>query len=254
MKEIILNQEYSSVNNYRQLIQKSLDKLNSGNSKDKQKILEVCHLGKFLMFFDNRFTIDELFEEPDFIIAGNNTRIGLEHQIIIDKESKEKEGFFTNLCELAEKELKKDKILPNFLANVYAHPSFHCKINDKRKIVEEICSLVRLHITTGEIPENEIIDRIFSMKHSHKSISANLGAWWQKEITEDLIISAIRKKESRISQYVKNTNSHQWLLLVIGSVGRSSFRMGDDLAFTVDTKFDKVYILEDFYTRVFGIK
>jgi hypothetical protein len=254
MKEIKLNAKYSSVDSYRKLIQSSLDKLQSDNCKNKQKTLEVCHLGKLLLFLQNQYWIEKLFEEPDFIITNRSNRIGLEHQIIIDKEAKEKEGFFTNLCELAEKELQKDNSLPNFLANVYAHPSFNCKINDKRKIVNDICQLIRLQIRTGEVPENDIIDRIFSMKHSKISICANLGAWWQKEITGELIIDAIRKKETKINQYIRNTKSPQWLLLVIGSVGESSYRMGDKFSITVDTKFDKVFVLEDFYNRLFEIK
>ena|ERR1035437_5651177 len=254
MKQLTLNLKFSSVDNYRKLIDSSLIELQSDTRKNRHKIIEVCHIGKFLMFFDNQYHIEKLFEEPDFIIASSSQRVGLEHQIIIDKKSKEKEGYFANLCKLAENELKKDKTLPNFLANIYAHPYFNGKINEKQKLVNEICYLMKHQINTGETPENDIIDMIFSMKHSKISLSANMGAWWQKEINEELIINAIKKKEMKIAQYEKNVKAPQWLLIVIGGVGDSSYQISDDLKILTDTKFDRVYILEDFNTRLFEIK
>jgi hypothetical protein len=254
MKQLILNREYSSVDNYERLIDNSIKGLKVDSSKNRQKILEICHVGKFLMFFENQYQIEKISEEPDFIIASKNERIGLEHQMIIDKKSKEKEGFFENLCKLAEKELREDKSLPNFLANIYAHPYFNGKIKDKQKIKNEICRLVKLQIQTGEIPENDFIDRIMTMNHSKISLCSNMGAWWQKEIKEEYIFDAIKKKEEKIKNYMSNILAPQWLLLVIGGVGESSYRMVENFNMTVETKFDKVYVLEDFYTTLFELK
>jgi hypothetical protein len=150
--------------------------------------------------------------------------------------------------------LKKDKTLPNFLANIYAQPYFNAKINEKQETVQKICYLVRTHLETGTIPENDIIECIFLMKHSTISLCGNLGAWWQKEITEDLITNAIKNKEKKIDEYKKNTNCEQWLLLVIGGVGASSFLMKDNLNLSIETRFDKIYVLEDFSTKLFELK
>ena len=254
MKKLNLNREYSSVDNFRSLISGFIEELNIDSHKNEQKIIELHHIGKFLMFFENRYKIEKLNEEPDFIIFDNEKRIGLEHQILIDDKSKEKEGFFGNLCKLAEKELKKEKGLPNFLANIYMHPSFNGKINEKQKLVNEIFQIVKKYILTGELLENEVIDRIFSMKHSHISLSPNLGAWWQKEVNGELIINAIKKKEKKFYNYLNNTNLSQWLLIVIGSVGESSYMIENEFDLIVETKFDKVYILEDNSTNLYEIK
>jgi len=131
MRQLTLNKEYSSVENYRRLIDCFIKELEEDSNKNRQKILEICHVGKFLMFFENKLQIEKFLEEPDFIIANDNIRIGLEHQILIDIKSKETEGFFANLCELAERELRKDENLPNFLANIYTNPYFIGKINEK---------------------------------------------------------------------------------------------------------------------------
>lgn len=254
MRKLTLNKEYASVENYQSLITEFTDELNVESYKNEQKILELCHIGKFLMFFDNQYKIEKVSEEPDFIIFSDKNRIGLEHQILIDNKSKEKEGFFGNLVKLAEKELRKDKDLPNFLANIYVHPSFHGKINEKQELVNEISQIVKIHIQSGELVENEIIDRISSMKHSRISLCPNMGAWWQKEVNLKLIKNAIKKKENKIDNYLKNTNLQQWLLIVIGGVGKSSYRIENEFNLSIDTKFDKVYILEDFNTNLFEIK
>jgi hypothetical protein len=254
MRQLALNKEYSSIENYHKLIDDSINKLDHDSYKNRQKILEVCHVGKFLMFFENKFQIEKLFEEPDFIITNGKHRIGLEHQILIDEKSKETEGFFENLCKHAERELRKDDKLPNFLANIYVNPYFMGKINEKQKLINEICFLVKLQIQTGNIPENEIIDRIITMPHSRISLSSNMGAWWQKEVSEELIKISIKKKEEKINNYLKNIKAPQWLLIVIGGVGESSYRLGNELDLSFETKFDKVYILEDFYTNLFELK
>jgi len=254
MKKLPLNNEFSSVDNFRNLISGFIDELQVDPYKNEQKIIELCHIGKFLMFFENQYRIEKVCEEPDFIISGNNNRIGLEHQILIDGKSKEKEGFFGNLVKLAEKELKKDKSLPNFLANVHVHPSFHGKINEKQKLVNEIIQIIKIYIQTGELVENEIIGRIFLMKHSQISLCPNMGAWWQKNVNEELIKNAIKKKERKIDNYLKNTNLKQWLLIVIGSVGESSYQIENEFDFKVETRFDKVFVLVDMSTNLYEIK
>lgn len=254
MKKLPLNKDYSSINNYNNLIDDFLKELKEESHKNHQKIIELCHVGKFLMFFENEYKIEKLGEEPDFILTSREGRIGLEHQILVDKKSREKEGFFDNLCRLAERELKNDKTLPNFLANIYANPFFDGKVNNKQKLVNEICQIVKTYIQTGELLENEIIDAIFSMDHSQISLSPNLGAWWQKEIKGELIKNAVEKKEGKIYNYLNKANIPQWLLIVIGGVGESSYIFENDFDLTIETKFNKVFILEDFSTNLYEIK
>ena len=177
----------------------------------------------------------------------------MEHQILIDKKSKEKEGFFGNLIKQAEKELRKDESLSNFLANVYAHPFFNAKINEKQELINEILLLIKHYIKTGDLLENEIIEIISSMKHSKISLSPNLGAWWQKSINGELIKNAVIKKEKRIDKYFQNTSLSQWLLIVIGGLGESSYSVDNDFDLSIKTKFEKVFLLEDFSTNLYEI-
>lgn len=254
MRKLTLNKEYSSVENYHNLISGFIDELKVDSFKNKKKIIELCHIGKFLMFFDNQYKIEKVCEEPDFIITNGKNIIGLEHQVLIDSKSKEREGFFNNLIKLSEKELRKDTDLPNFLANVYVNPYFQGKINKKQELVKEISQIVKIYIQTGKLIESEIIDRISSMKHSQISLSPIMGAWRQKEINEDLIKNAIKKKEKKIDNYLKNTHAPQWLLIVIGSLGESSYQIENEFDLTIETKFNKVYVMEDFSTNLYEMK
>jgi len=206
------------------------------------------------MFFENNLKIEKLREEPDFVIADKQSRIGLEHLTVVEQQSKEKEGFIENLFLLAEKELRKDKDMPNFLANIYIHPCFSAKVKDKKWLIDEIYRLVKHFVLKKELIENEIIDKISTMKHSQINLSVNLGGWWQKEISEEIIQKAINKKEKKIEAYISNTNLPQWLLLVIGSIGESSYRFGNNFDPKIETKFEKVFLLEDFYNNLYELK
>lgn len=68
--------------------------------KNRQQILELCHLGKFLIFFDGKYQINEVTERSDFIITDGIKRIGLEHQIIVEFDAKAREDFRNNFYQL----------------------------------------------------------------------------------------------------------------------------------------------------------
>ena len=236
------------------IIGKFLDKLNSDPTKNRQKILEVCHAGKFLMTLGNGDRINRLFEKPDFIFNVDGNLVGLEHQIVIDPKSKEREGFFENIFSITESELQTYPELPNFLANCYLKNNLTFRLSDKTKLIQEIKLVVKHFILNNALLPNSLINEVSSMPHSKKNISPNFGAWWQKEITTDVLLSSISSKESRIHIYKENSVPNQWLLLVIGSLQDSSYEMPEDVCVELDTKFDKVYPLEDFRARLFELK
>lgn len=239
---------------FENLINSHLELLMPEQEKNQQKILELCHVGKFLMFFDNKIQIDKLFEKPDFILNGEFGKIGLEHQILIDNKPKEREGFFENLFSTAETELRTNSDLPNFLVTCYPFSNIDFKINEKESIVKIIVQVVKEFILTKKLVENPIIESLSMTDHSGKSLIVNFGAWWVKDVTEELIIKAVRKKESKIYVYKENTGKTQWLLIVIGSTGESSYNLYNPWEMELQTEFDKVFILEDFNNRLFELQ
>lgn len=238
----------------RDLTDSHIESLLTDQKKNQQKLLEISHVGKFLMFFDNKVQIDKISEKPDFILKSATGKIGLEHQIIIEKKAKEREGFFENIFSIAESELQSDHDLPNFLAHCNITPYASFKIKEKQKLVTIIKSVVKEYVLTDVLIGNPIIDKIWKMPHSGINITGDLGSWWQKDINGEIILKAVEKKEKLITEYRKNSGDIQWLLLVIGSAGDSSYLMDQTVDINLKTGFDKVFILEDFTTNLYEIK
>jgi hypothetical protein len=92
------------------------------------------------------------------------------------------------------------------------------------------------------------------MKHNRISIIANFGAFMQKHLGESEILEAIKKKEKLVESYRVNTVKTQWLVLVIGQVNESSFEFRTDFELTNDSKFDRVFVFEDFNNQLFELK
>jgi hypothetical protein len=84
-------------------INSHLHGLDKRKKDDKQKILELCQIGKLLATYFNDFEITEVTEKPDFIISNGKTRLGIEHQLILDTKARRDEGFYENICEKVER-------------------------------------------------------------------------------------------------------------------------------------------------------
>lgn len=236
------------------LIDPYVSELLTDRIKNRQKILELCHLGKFLIFFDGKYQINEVTERPDFIITDGIKLIGLEHQIIVEFDAKAREGFFQNIFDQAEEKLKTDSDLPNFLANCYVMPYANFKINQKEELIETVRKVVKEYILNDNLIENPIIERISKMPHSQKSVNVNLGAWWTKDITKKLVEEAIKNKQEKLLNYQQEGIDEQWLLIVIGNTGDSSYDMDKNLKADLNTDFSKVFILEDFRNNLYQLK
>lgn len=238
----------------RQKITQHLVGLDRTKKDDKQKILELCQIGKLLATYFSDFDIIAVREKPDFLISNGQTTIGLEHELILDSKSKEKEGFYENICEKVEARLKEDSDLPNFLVNLYLKENISLKLQDKNSTIEKFAEIVKQIVLTGEMQENDFIERAIKMKHSGKSVNANFGAYWQKSITENLILEFIEKKECKIEVYRQTSVATQWLVLIIGSNGQSSFEVNSLFKVDIKTKFDKIFLYEDFDNKLYELK
>lgn len=102
------------------------------DKEKKKKILEINHVGKFLMLLDAGIQIDKLFEAPDFVLKFHSgKKVGLEHRTIIDGKAKNREGFFEHIFSVAESELQNNLELPNFLVLCHLNPYSSFMTNQK---------------------------------------------------------------------------------------------------------------------------
>jgi len=235
-------------------INSHLNGLDKSKKDDKQKILELCQIGKLLATYFNDFEITQVIEKPDFIISNGQTQFGLEHELILDSKAKAQEGFYENICEKVEVNLENDPSVPNVLVNLHLKDNLSFKINDKTDLITRLTELDKHFILTGELYDNDIVNNAHRMKHTQKSVNANFGAYWQKAITKDLILEYVSKKESKISAYRQNTKLPLWLVLIIGGVGQSSFEVNELLNIELTTDFHKVFLYEDFDNKLYELK
>ncbi|WKZ60449.1 MAG: hypothetical protein QY309_03020 [Cyclobacteriaceae bacterium] len=237
-----------------QKINSHLIGLDDAKNEDKQKILELCQVGKLISSYFDDFEIMKVSEKPDFVISNGQLTVGLEHQLILDPETKSKEGFYSNIFDKVERKLIQDDAIPNFLLNVIIKGDADLTVNNKDLIINQLVDILRDFLFTGELKENDYIVSARSMKHSRKSISANYGAYIQRFIDKNIILEFLKKKDDKIDTYISNSCPIQWLVLVIGGLGESSYEIDSNSDLEIDTKFDKVFLYEDFRNRLYELK
>lgn len=237
-------------------IRNHLKGLDRYNQSDYQKQVEICQLGKLLAAYFPDFWIEEVREQPDFIISDGNKRVALEHQSILDIETKRTHGFFENLFHIAERDLQMDDSLPNFLVNCYLDKkNLSFKNSDKNRLIEIIKSTVTEFVLYGNVQENELIKRAIKMPHSQKNLCVNFGAYMVKDLDKETLTEFIDKKEKKLSSYKQNTDLKQWLLLVVSGVGEYSFDVDKPiLGLDIDSGFDKIYLMLDFENILYELK
>lgn len=230
---------------------KGLDRYKKDN---KQKILELCQIGKLLGTYLNEYEIINVTEKPDFIISNGKQNIGVEHELILDTKYKAEEGFYENICEKVETNLKNDSSLPNFLVNLYLKDNLSFKIKDKNNLIEKFTEIVKEFVLSGKLTPNNLVKNAYKMKHSQKNVNVNFGAYMQQHITKDMILEYVAKKEKKISSYRNNTGLPQWLVLVIGGTGKSSFEVNNLFSIELISDFDKIFLYEDFDNKLYELK
>ncbi|MFT3796597.1 hypothetical protein [Flavobacterium sp.] len=223
------------------------------NSTSKKKI-ETIYVEKFLSHFEN-LEIEKSFEKPDFILKQQNEIIGLEHQIIVNSKAREREGYLKNIFVLAQEELQNEnpELLP-FFATCYIHENFDHSLYRKNELKEIVKNVIRECIVNANTLENPIIYDIDWNPDDFFFIYPQLGAWWQKRISDEEILSSIRNKEEKLPSYRENVNGQIWLLLVINETGESSYIMRKEPISSFESKFDKIYVLEYIYNKIHQIK
>ncbi|HIC8645744.1 TPA: hypothetical protein ACW7X5_003007 [Elizabethkingia meningoseptica] len=242
-------------NLFKTKISNHTEKLNDKINSDRQKILEICHIGKMLTTFFPDFEIIELREKPDFIISNKKEYYGIEHQIVVDFKEKEKEGFYKNICDKAAIIISKDTGIPNFLINIYLKKECPYVIRNKNQYIHDIAELTKYYILKKEIPENDYFEDVsIYFNHDRKAICPNFGGYSQKFINGTIINDFIKKKENKIKEYKSNLDIPLWLVIVIGSTGRSSYEVNEMLNISIESHFDKIFIFEDFNNQLFEIK
>ena len=228
-------------------------------NNNSQKGLELCHIGKFLFLLNDGYEIHKLSEMPDFILKKNYDKVGLEHEILINKKNKKTEGtvqdFFTN----AKREFQITYPELKFLANIwYDKSKISLKKNEYNEKKNEVNKVIYHFYKTGKLLTNSVIKDLSISPHTMLVFCPNSGACCVESVNTQDIYDAILKKEEKVELYIQKTNiQEQWLLIVIGGCGSSSY--DEPLFFQTpiiinNSKFKKIYLLHDSNEKLYTLK
>jgi len=217
---------------------------------EKEK-LEISHIAKFIIVFDESIKIIEKRESPDFIIEYKGTPIGLEIERLFNLDEvakiKSKEALFKKAGAVFENKYSGTNVLANFwVIDGYKFTG---------KEVEEIADFTYQKII-GANPKNpSYMKEIDVMNHSSVDFNYNEGTYMPMEIPATSLEEAINKKEAKFADYRANTGIDiQWLLLV-SSVGSHSYDFEDfNLEKPIESQYNHIYLLEDFDAKVTPLK
>lgn len=258
MRQIVNNTEASENHiSLDILINKPLKKLDKSDQDYDKKALEICHVGKFLQLLHSEYQISDVREQPDFIIKSvDNLLIGLEHEILVDSVHKKIEGSFADIIKSAEDEFRKRHPETKLLANIYVNTDKNISKRDKPVYIEKLVSIMENYIFHNRLEENDLVESITVGKHSRLGFYCNTGIWSQQSLHSDLVTESIHKKEQKRLDYIRESKTEeQWLLIVIGSAGQSSYEIDSlfDESFTFNSGFNRIFLMEDFSGRLFEL-
>ncbi|MCB0494575.1 MAG: hypothetical protein KDC79_00440 [Cyclobacteriaceae bacterium] len=222
--------------------------------RQRRKYEELKETAIFLILYSHDWDIVFDREEPDFILKNGNKYIGLEHTRIIDYSFKSTEGRIEDLFIRAQSILAKRKSVINRLMNIDIKSDFIPKKKNTDEYIRNICEVIENYLAKNILIESNIIENIRSMPHSHTSIYPNFGAWIETPVSYSLIIDKILEKEKLVPKYMANTGYKQWLLLVLGHGGQSSFSLREYIDQKISSPFDKIFILDLTLIKLFQIK
>lgn len=260
-----LQQEIANMNvldgTLNSIIGQHLKGLDKNNRDDDKKSLELCHIGKFITLLENKYSIESVQESPDFIIADSEqNKMGVEHTRIFSEDHKKVEGSIESIFGKAEQEYKSQNPSFKFLINFWLKKiDFPIQKKDIHIFIREIIDVLDTFLATGEIKNNKLIVDISGIDVPHTTLSfypnPSLYVQGQASVTKDLIENAVKEKEQNLEKYkIHSSLKEQWLLIVIGSLGPSSYEMDELVIKDFYSSFSRVYLMEDFKAKVYRLK
>lgn len=217
---------------------------------DKNK-LELSHLAKFILCYDESIEIVEQRESPDFIVQYQGGRLGLEIERLFNPDHvaaiKSREAIFKKAAIEFERRYPGEKVA----ANLWAVENYQFS----GKEIGEIADFVHQVIAGDGPAAPPYLSQYFLSPHSGVNFSYNEGSYTQIEMPATSLDEAISKKEAKLPSYLENTGlDRQWLLLISAGIGSDAFDLEDYEPKEYESGYEHIYLLQDFQAEVLTIK
>lgn len=225
-------------------------------SLSEKEIVELCNLGKFILQINDEIKILSKRESPDFLIDINGEIVGVEIEAIYNTEFVQDVKSKQRLLENAAIEFRKRYPDINIFINFQLKDDFLVRQIEKKDSIEKIINYIHGFVSNNPSQKPDFVESIYSMNHSGLNFSYSQGAYFVNHINDNLIEEAIQKKEIKFDEYVANSKTaQQWLLIIIDSGAVESYMIDEDkLVKKFLSRFERIYILEDFKSQITRIK
>lgn len=226
----------------------------------KDKFEELYDVGKFLVSLNIQSILEipnNTSAIPDFIISSDNKRIGIEHTRLMNTISQIWIKTVSKILKKAEILLLKRKPELKQIVNIsinYWKLSINDKnlsvklsVQEKAQIANQIADYIESLLCKGGLTPPSFIDKISISERSEHPLNLILNEnYIAKPESTDLFLERIRDKETKLGSYLANNSLEElWLLVVISGVtASSSFILQEQNHF--ETKFDKVFLFDNF--------
>lgn len=240
----------------KEMINPFYDEFRSLNTKDsKKKINELIDLGKFLVYskLDSDAKIIECGEQPDFLIKHFDNVIGVEHTTIYDDEIVAAIRTIKKTIEKCQKKLATERGELTGLYNLIVSPKEFMKEFklSENKTIDKICDhIIAIHGNADTESPGFISETIYL---TDVTLQLTLAEKYDlADLTPEAISETISKKEDKVDPYKQLKNIKEcWLLVVIeGASSDSSFKLSLQKLPTHLTRFDKVFIFDNFKGQI----
>lgn len=221
-------------------------------SLNKKEVVEICNLGKFILNTNEPIKIISKNESPDFLVDYNGKIVGIELEAIFNRKFVQDVKSKQQLLENAANEFRQRFPSLNIFVNFEFKNDFLVRQSDKKDHIEKIVKYVYGLMTNSASNKPDFIESVHTMKHTRLNFSYNQGAYFVNHINDKLIEEAIQKKERKFDNYVENSKTeHQWLLIIIDSGTTESYATDEDTQLKkVSSKFERIYLVEDFSNQI----
>ncbi len=221
---------------------------------EKKEILEVCQIGKFIYNLNCQISFIEKPSppRPDFIIQYDSKLVGLEHTRIFSENA----GNFNRVNSIIE---YSEEVYKSMFPNDKVHAIISVEDDnivykqiEKKKIAVEIALYVN-SVKNGFFLEKPLyIKNVKTTIHSKISFSYDEKNWKSNYLTKGRLEKEINKKEKKIFLYKKDEKeiSEYWLVLFIGSLSSASYELNENEDYKLPSKFDRVYLVADFDSKI----
>lgn len=234
------------------------------NNARKDKFEELSDLGNFLVSTNSNYSImvpEKVDSVPDFILTGNNKKIGIEHTRLMNSESKALVKETISILKKAEQILLQKnnqlKQLVNISINYWkmnlgSKSLMNQRFNtiEKNELAELIAKFIESILFNNEIAKPSFIDKVSISERSEHPLRIEINEnYLGKEECESLILSTLKAKEEKFTSYSKGGKlAELWLLVVLNEVSAPSSFIPSDrlLKNNFSSQFDKIFLFDGF--------